>query len=297
LKVTGFHINGFGLFQDLRVEGLGPGLSLFHGENESGKSTLLGFLRGILFGFPDGRSNENLYAPLSGGKHGGSVTVETRNGQSCVIERYAGPGGGRVSVSLPGERQKEKGYLAALLGTATRALFKNVFGFSLAELQELDTLYTDEVRQALFSAGAGVNPSRLSRLRSLLDKGEADLFKPGGTKPKINGALSKLMAIQKEKRGLEDFIGQYDQAGSRLLSLEKEISDLEGKGRPSGRIGKRAKSGSMSGPTGSGFPWPGKSWKRSSLWRPFRRRGSAATRVCGTGSGMPGRSCGKRRWS
>jgi uncharacterized protein YhaN len=226
LKIIGFHINGFGHFHDLKLGELSQGLTVFLGENESGKSTLLGFLRGILFGFPDGRSNENLYAPLAGGKHGGSIVVETGNGESCVIERYPGPGGGRVNVFKPDQNRGDKALLASLLGMATRTLFKNVFGFSLAELQNFETLQTDAVRQALFSAGAGIDPTRLSRLQALLEKGEGELFKPGGTKPEINQILSRLMAIQKEKRSLQDSIGQYDQARSRLSSLGEEIRRL-----------------------------------------------------------------------
>jgi uncharacterized protein YhaN len=229
LKVTEFYINGFGLFRDLRVGGLSQGLSLFLGENESGKSTLLGFLRGILFGFPDGRSNENLYAPLAGGKHGGNIVIETGNGESCVIERYPGPGGGRVNVFKPDQSRGDKAFLASLLGMATRTLFKNVFGFSLAELQNFETLHTDAVRQALFSAGAGIDPNRLSRLRALLGKEEDELFKPGGIKPKVNESVSRLLAIQKEKRSLQDSIGQYDHARTRLSFLGEEIRELEEK--------------------------------------------------------------------
>ena len=75
MKLKGFYIDGFGLFSDLRIEGLSSGITVFLGENESGKSTMLGFIRSILFGFPDGRSSENPYLPLSGGSHGGSLEL------------------------------------------------------------------------------------------------------------------------------------------------------------------------------------------------------------------------------
>ena len=66
MRLSRMYINGFGSFHDLRIEGLSPGLTVFRGQNESGKTTLLSFIRSILFGFPDGRSNENLYLPLAG---------------------------------------------------------------------------------------------------------------------------------------------------------------------------------------------------------------------------------------
>ena len=92
MRLTGFYIDGFGLFHNLKIEGLSPELTVFLGMNESGKSTLLGFLRAVLFGFPDGRSNENLYPPLSGGKHGGNLTLFTDDQHLYVVERYPGEG-------------------------------------------------------------------------------------------------------------------------------------------------------------------------------------------------------------
>ena len=51
MNITGFYIDGFGLFHNLKIEGLSPELTVFLGANESGKSTLLGFLRALFFGF------------------------------------------------------------------------------------------------------------------------------------------------------------------------------------------------------------------------------------------------------
>ena len=69
--VVGFHIDGFGSFSDVSLTDLSPGLSIVAGDNEAGKSTLLAFLRSILFGFPSKKQSEH-YPPLRGGRHGGS---------------------------------------------------------------------------------------------------------------------------------------------------------------------------------------------------------------------------------
>ena len=88
MKIRGWSIGGFGVFQDKRVDGVGDGFTVFLGPNEAGKSTLLAFLRGVFFGFPDGRSKEPRYRPLSGGRHGGCVFVENSSGE-ITIEREA----------------------------------------------------------------------------------------------------------------------------------------------------------------------------------------------------------------
>lgn len=229
MRLAGFYINGFGIIRDLKIEGISPELTIFLGRNESGKSTLLGFLRAILFGFPDGRSKENLYPPLAGGQHGGNVSLVTDDGQLYVVERYPGTRGGRVDVLKPDQTHGEKEFLGRLLGTATRTLFKNIYAFSLIELQNFETLNRESVGEALYSAGAGIDPNGLVKLKSGLEKKEDELFKPGGSKPRINTILSRLKTIQKEKKILFGSIEEYDRIRTRISQLIEEIDTSENK--------------------------------------------------------------------
>ena len=63
MYIQSFHMDGFGIFSDLTVEGLAPGLSIFLGENEAGKSTCLEFLRTTLAGYPAPNSREGKLIP------------------------------------------------------------------------------------------------------------------------------------------------------------------------------------------------------------------------------------------
>ena len=74
MYIQSFHMDGFGIFSDVSVENLSPGLSIFLGENEAGKSTCLEFLRTMLIGYPDPRNKEykRIPGPLRGGQPGGS---------------------------------------------------------------------------------------------------------------------------------------------------------------------------------------------------------------------------------
>ena len=86
MRIAGLYINGFGVFRDIKIDNLNPGINIFVGNNESGKSTLLGFIRSILFGFPDGRSSENSYPPLAGGRHGGNIIISSDNDMYIVAD-------------------------------------------------------------------------------------------------------------------------------------------------------------------------------------------------------------------
>ena len=45
------HIDRFGALEGVTVEGLDGGVEVLHGTNETGKTSLLEFVRGVLFGF------------------------------------------------------------------------------------------------------------------------------------------------------------------------------------------------------------------------------------------------------
>ena len=90
--IRGWHIDGFGVFNDYHVEDMSTSMTVFYGPNEAGKSTLMAFLRGVLFGFPDPRSQDPKYPPVNGGEHGGRVFIE-EGGERYTVERYAGLSG------------------------------------------------------------------------------------------------------------------------------------------------------------------------------------------------------------
>ena len=75
------YVNGFGIHRDRSFElEVDAQAIVFFGHNEAGKSTLMGFVRSMLFGFPKRNNKHERYEPLSGGVHGGAITIVRRNG-------------------------------------------------------------------------------------------------------------------------------------------------------------------------------------------------------------------------
>ena len=166
MRVAGLHVEGFGILRDWRVDDLGAGLSVFYGPNEAGKSTLLAFLRGVLFGFPDGRSKEPKYEPASGDAHGGRITLVGSNGP-VVVERFAGAGR-RLTLTLEDGAPGDAADLAERLGHADARLFRDVYAFGLTELQQLGALGDAAVQDHLLAAGVtGAGRSARRALREL----------------------------------------------------------------------------------------------------------------------------------
>ena len=76
MRLKELFLDGFGHFQQ-RTFSLAEGrVTVFYGPNEAGKSTLLAFIRTVLFGFP-AQHRDFHYPPLAGGRHGGRGSAST----------------------------------------------------------------------------------------------------------------------------------------------------------------------------------------------------------------------------
>ncbi len=229
MRIVGLKINGFGLFYNQRVKDMPAGLCVFFGENETGKSTLLAFIRSILFGFPTAR--ENKYEPLRGGNYGGSLTLHTDAGGEYTVRRDPSRKvAGEVSIMCPDGSIQTEDFMPNLLGSATRDLFESIFAFSLRELQELSKLTSENVKGVIYSAGAGSVGRSLPGIHADLEKRMGDIFKKGGSKPEINKVLRELDEVSRQLRKITDNSVHYGELQSELAMLEQDIAAAE-KGR------------------------------------------------------------------
>src|SRR5690554_329558 len=87
--IKDLHIDGFGVWSDLELESLEGGLTLLYGENETGKTTLLEFVRSVLYGYNEER-REKYLPPVHGGVGGGTLSVEAHAGKFRIRRRAEG---------------------------------------------------------------------------------------------------------------------------------------------------------------------------------------------------------------
>ncbi len=232
MRIDGWQIEGFGIFRDWEVRGLSPGLTVFLGPNEAGKSTLLGFLRGALFGFPSRRTRLPQYPPLFGGRHGGRLILEGPQGEVTVERVVARKNGLRVNG-----RESTGEDLRELLGGADENVFCSVFAFSLSEMQSFEWLHADQVRERIFSAGiAGAGASARRVIETLEAEAAAMYRQRGGSRVKdlseqIVQADRRLKAAQAEASRYSSLEEEQEKSSARASVLAAEEQDLRRKQR------------------------------------------------------------------
>ena len=155
MRIESLYIDGFGHFTQRTFGPFDAPITIFDGENEAGKTTLLEFIRTILFGFPTTKRND-FYPPIRGGRHGGHIVVIGDNGTRYTVERCTGPKGGILSIKDEVGNSYDDVELGQLVGHSTKGLFEKYFAFGLDELQELTSLNNEEIQGRIFSAGLGV---------------------------------------------------------------------------------------------------------------------------------------------
>ena len=166
MRIENIRVDGYGLLNDFDVANIAPGLSVFYGPNEAGKSTLLDFVRRRCSAFPIDDKNRDFTRHCVGVATVVRLASPSDAGERWTIERHTDAHhleliGSDGALCDPSE-------LARLLGRTDDKLFNSIFAFGLGELATFASLDSDEVRDRVFSAGvlgAGRSANRAIRAR------------------------------------------------------------------------------------------------------------------------------------
>ena len=221
MKIREIYIDGFGQFAGRKFGPLDRPVTVFFGPNEAGKSTLLEFIRTVLFGFRPRKSN---YPPLAGGRRGGSVTLVSQDGQRSIVSRLKGDRSGKVTLKSDTGAPQDETLLTQMLGNNSRDVFEQVFAFTLDELHSSELLKDANVNNQIYSAGMGVT-SLPNVMKSIGDE-RRTLFLKGGHKQKIYNVHKVLQDIDGKLREIEENAGRYGDLLTRQQQVETELESL-----------------------------------------------------------------------
>ena len=156
MRIREIHVDGFGRFTGVDYGPLERPVTVFYGPNEAGKSTLLEFVRRVLFGFPRRSGRVNPYPAMAGGRYGGRIAFEDSEGRLYDVRRTTGRSyGGEVSVTSASGDTLPETELTRLLGNHSRDVFEQVFAFTLNELYSDDLVERRKRQQPDIQRGNG----------------------------------------------------------------------------------------------------------------------------------------------
>jgi uncharacterized protein YhaN len=218
------HIDGFGIFNDFSLTSLGQGINVILGNNETGKSTLLKFIRYTLFGYP--KSIEQRMAPLNGGEHRGRIVALLSDSNSVTFERSAGSSGGPISMLHKGKSYEDQALWSRLLGNATKEIFENIYAFSLDELADLNRLSASGVEDRIFSVSLGLGNISINEVEESIKNQIDDIYTRRGRGKQILPLILKQIDNRKQLvTKIQDNLPRYRQLSLEIEKLETDIKN------------------------------------------------------------------------
>ncbi|MDN3015166.1 AAA family ATPase [Paenibacillus sp. BSR1-1] len=224
MKIVELQIYGYGQLENVKINDISE-FQVFFGENEAGKSTIMAFIHGVLFGFPTKQQTELRYEPKHHHKYGGKIKVYHEEYGYAVIERVKGKAAGDVTVLIDNGKVGGEELLKEILLNFDKGLFQAIFSFSLQGLQNIHQMKGEEIGRFLFSAGT-LGTEKLAKTESILQKELDFRFKPSGKKPIINEKLQELHEISAELKKAAAKNKDYELLVDKKEKLQQEMENV-----------------------------------------------------------------------
>lgn len=237
MNIRDLHVDGFGVWHKLELEEFSDELTVLHGPNEAGKSTLMQFIRAVLYGFsPD--HYERYLPPLRGKQPGGRLRLDTSRGEFTVAREddpeFDGQSPGLVKLTNKSGLVPTDIDLPTLLSEIDERTFHNIYAVGIRELQELGTLSDSAAAESLYNLTAGLDRVSLSDVVRELKHARSRLLAPGDQPSRIAELLGQQEDLQtriEELKGQTDeylaLCGERDALEPRVREIQRETSDIE----------------------------------------------------------------------
>lgn len=211
MRITDLQLQQYGIYHDASWQPSQTSLNIVMGENESGKTTMLRFIRDMLFGYGRGKWQ---------GRKGNMGFVRS-DGQFYRVFRnekeqwFENANHVKFTEDLP----------AAWWHGLNRSIYEKIFAVGLEDLQGASFLANDTVRSRFFMLQGG---DKLANAKAELEEAKGKLFTSSAQgKRKINQLASDLEEAEKELDGLSRQEKDFSDLQHRQEEMKKEIADLQ----------------------------------------------------------------------
>lgn len=229
MHLNELEIDGFGVWSGLKLDRLSDGINVIYGPNEAGKSTLLQFIRAMLYGFTPARSSRFL-PPVQGGHAGGRLEF-TSAGERYRLERRPHANernhADEVALQSAGGRTLDPDQMPALLNHLDESIFQNVFAVGLTEMQELGTLTDTEASRMLYDLTTGLERVSLGEVVRELGASRRRLLAADGQSGELRRLLTERQRLLEETQQSSGAVRDYYRWNREREQLDQEIRQSE----------------------------------------------------------------------
>ncbi|MEW4561596.1 AAA family ATPase [Bremerella sp. JC770] len=227
MQLNQIQIDGFGVWHDLSVEQLSPTITVLFGHNEAGKSTLLHFLRTMLYGQePD--AERRYLPPVHGGEPGGALRVQGDMGRFKVVRRFNHDGSEeQVWIEAKDGNRQSRAQLDALLEGVDRLTYSNIFAVGLREMQLLATLDDSVAAQKIYELTSGLDRISLAEVMRELETSRCRLISGGEQEALVDQLLERHQVLKKEIDQLRGGTQEWSNLLNQRRALETQINQFQ----------------------------------------------------------------------
>lgn len=238
MRIKEIEIDGFGVWNGLTLEDISDHATVIYGPNEAGKTTLMQFVRAMLYGFTPERRKRYL-PPVHGGRPGGRMKAANEFG-SYSISRYGAVNDliddlGSVEIIDDRGEKRDLVQLEGLLAGVDEPTYNNVFNVGLREIQELGSLDDTAAADYLYRLTSGLDRVSLidviREVQTARDRLLATDEKATSQIPQLIARREKLREqiedLGRKTRRWKDLITQRANLIDEAKQLDKQIVDIE----------------------------------------------------------------------
>ncbi len=238
MRIKDIEIDGFGVWNGLTLTDMSDHATVIYGPNEAGKTTLMQFVRAMLYGFTPERRKRYL-PPVHGGRPGGRIQAANEFG-SFSITRYGAVDDliddlGSVEIIDDRGEKRDLVQLEGLLAGVDEPTNNNVFNVGLREIQELGSLDDTAAADYLYRLTSGLDRVSLidvirevhaarERLLASDEKAPSQIPQLVARREKLRDQIEDL---GRKTRRWKDLITQRANLVDEAKQLDKQIVDIE----------------------------------------------------------------------
>ena len=155
MKITEIDIDRFRIWRSLLLKLNPSGLNVIYGPNEAGKTTLMRFVRSVLYGFEPLQEEPAWHRPEDDIPWRGSLRCDHAGRTWRVTRKAQDTARGQLRISGAPEDISKEVAMQLLLSDTDENVFTDVFAVGVRELQQLSTLGSNQVAEYIYGLSLG----------------------------------------------------------------------------------------------------------------------------------------------